>query len=78
MGINLVRDMGPLTRVSCNLYIINDKISIKRIRLMHTQIVSTCSPNNNNVNNVAERLRKMSIRFSLVVHTYNTLSLSWD
>ena len=31
-----------------------------------------------NANNVAERLRKMSIRFSLVVHTYNVLSLSWD
>ena len=28
-----------------------------------------------NANNVAERLRKMSIRFSLVVHTYNVLSL---
>ena len=24
-----------------------------------------------NANNVAERLRKMSIRFSVVIHTYN-------
>ena len=30
------------------------------------------------VNNVAERVRKMSIRFSLFVHTHNVLSLSWD
>ena len=29
-----------------------------------------------NANNVAERLRKMSIRFSLFVHTYNVLPLS--
>ena len=32
----------------------------------------------NNANNVAERLRKMSIRFSVVIHTYNVLSHSWD
>ena len=31
-----------------------------------------------NANNVAERLRKMSIRFSVVIHTYNVLSHSWD
>ena len=31
-----------------------------------------------NANNVAERLRKMSIRFSAVIHTYNVLSHSWD
>ena len=31
-----------------------------------------------NANNVAERVRKMSIRFSLFVHTHNVLSLSWD
>ena len=29
-------------------------------------------------NNVAERLRKMSIRFSVVIHTYTVLSHSWD
>ena len=34
--------------------------------------------NNNNANNVAERLRKMSIRFSVVIHTYDVLSHSWD
>ena len=34
--------------------------------------------NNSNANNVAERLRKMSIRFSVVIHTYNVLSHSWD
>ena len=27
---------------------------------------------------VATRLRKMSIRFSVVIHTYNVLSHSWD
>ena len=31
-----------------------------------------------NANNVAERLRKMSIRFSIVIHTYNVLSHAWD
>ena len=31
-----------------------------------------------NANNVAERVRKMSIRSSLFVHTHNVLSLSWD
>ena len=31
-----------------------------------------------NANNVAERLRKMSIRFSVVIHSYNVLSHSWD
>ena len=31
-----------------------------------------------NANNVADRLRKMSIRFSVVIHTYNVLSHSWD
>ena len=31
-----------------------------------------------NANNVAERLRKMSIRFSVVIHTYNVLSHLWD
>ena len=31
-----------------------------------------------NANNVAERLRKMSIRFSVVIHTYNVLSHSCD
>ena len=31
-----------------------------------------------NANNVAERLRKMSIRFSVVIHAYNVLSHSWD
>ena len=28
----------------------------------------------NNANNVAERIRKMSIRFSVVIHTYNVFS----
>ena len=45
---------------------------------MKVKVTHKLKPTDHNANNVAERLRKMSIRFSVVIHTYNVLSHSWD
>ena len=47
------------------------QILLRKYGDIHVQIIF-------NANNVAERVRKMSIRFSLFVHTHNVLTLSWD
>ena len=67
-----------------DIQVSRSKVRVKgHVSLLHvvqliTQKRFAPEASNFNANNVAERLQKMSIRFSVVIHTYNVLSHSWD
>ena len=67
-----------LTNLRADFYEASDneqqfRVGVTKCNTVYNLICTIC-----NAYNVAERVRQMSIRFSLFVHTHNVLSLSWD